>query len=80
MSEEDSGNSVSCVISDGVGLGKLGVMFYNEKEADVAVFVGRSDSDMVDADGSCVVHDGLCQRCVRKRLGRAAVLLTLRAL
>ena len=48
MFEECSGHCDGSIISDSISVGKFGVVFDNEGEAYVAIFIIRRDGYMID--------------------------------
>lgn len=77
VSEEHSGDGEGSVVPNSVGLRKLCVVFNNEEEPNVAIFIGGSYSNMINADGSLVVQKCVGNSGMRYTLRRTAIFLTL---
>ena len=75
--EEHSGDGEGSVVPNSVGLRKFCVVFNDEEESNVAIFIGGSDSNMINADGSLVVHKCVGNSGMRYTLRRTAIFLTL---
>ena len=78
MAEEYGGDCDGSIVTDGVGLGKFGIMLDNQKETYIAIFIGRGNRDVINTDGACMMHEGLSDRGMRKGLGGATIFLALR--